>query len=72
MSLGETAIEQVPSLISYCSRLVSLEMAGCKNLKTLPPVPASIEILDLSKTRVEFIYVDHMHMPFICLFGDRC
>ncbi|CAN6848296.1 unnamed protein product [Brassica oleracea] len=28
MSLGETAIEKMPSLISYCSRLVSLEMGG--------------------------------------------
>ncbi|CAA0403325.1 unnamed protein product [Arabidopsis thaliana] len=47
MSLGETAIEKVPSVIKLCSRLVSLEMAGCKNLKTLPYLPASIEIVDI-------------------------
>ncbi|XP_010456568.2 PREDICTED: putative disease resistance protein At4g11170 [Camelina sativa] len=52
MSLGETAIEKVPSLIKLCSRLVSLEMAGCKNLKRLTSFPASMEIVDISWTGV--------------------
>ncbi|VVB15007.1 unnamed protein product [Arabis nemorensis] len=72
MSLGETAIESVPSLIKLCSRLVSLEMAGCKNLKTLPHFPASVEILDLSETGVEVIHIEHLHIPYVCVIGNRC
>lgn len=78
MSLGETAIEKVPSQIKLCSRLVSLEMAGCKNLKTIPPFPASIEIVDISWSGVELIYIEHLHKqyvidymhvpPYVCIF----
>ncbi|XP_019087321.1 PREDICTED: putative disease resistance protein At4g11170 [Camelina sativa] len=77
MSLGETAIEKVPSLIKLCSRLVSMEMAGCKNLKILTSFPTSMEIVDISWTGVEVIDLEHMHIehmrkPYVCVFENRC
>lgn len=55
LSVGETAIEEVPLSISLWPHLVSLEMSGCKKLKTFPKLPASVEVLDLSSTGLEEI-----------------
>lgn len=55
LSVGETAIEEVPSSVSLWSHLISLEMSGCKKLKTFPKLPASVEVLDLSRTGIEEI-----------------
>ncbi|XP_013607433.1 PREDICTED: putative disease resistance protein At4g11170 [Brassica oleracea var. oleracea] len=55
MSVGETAIEEVPLSISLWPQLISLEMSGCKKLKTFPKLPASVEVLDLSSTGIEEI-----------------
>lgn len=55
MSVGETAVEEVPLSISLWPQLISLEMSGCKKLKTFPKLPASVEVLDLSSTGIEEI-----------------
>lgn len=72
LSVGETAIEEVPSSISLWSHPVSLEMSGCKNLKTFPNVPASLEVLDLSRTGIEEIpwWIENASQLLILCKGD--
>lgn len=53
LSLGYTAIEEVPLSINSWSFLYRLDMSECRNLKEFPNVPDSIVELELSKTGIE-------------------
>ncbi|VVB15008.1 unnamed protein product [Arabis nemorensis] len=72
LSVGETAIEEVPSSISLWPQLISLEMSGCKKLKIFPKLPASVEILDLSRTGIEVIpwWIENASQLLIMCMAD--